>query len=956
MSFTPDIRTVERDVETGVIRQRLARCRVDGGRILLISGASGTGKTSLLEVAAEEAHAAGFRVLRTAGGAPGRDVEFGALRRLFRASPPDGEERRARADVIRFSRRHAVEAGARAEPRRADIPFEVLHNLYLTVVGLAAVKPVAVLVDDLHRVDLSSIRWLLHLARRAAGVPVVVVAAAADDVDTAAEPLIAELRAAPRCEVLELAPLSPRAVEAVVAARLGAAPAPSVVAACYEVSAGNPRVLGELLHGLSACQETDQEADQVADQVAAVHEVGVRVHRARLFAAVRAQSAPVVAFAGVLALLGEDADLAIAAEVTAAGSLAAGQAVAALGRAGVLHPGTVRFAHPEIGRTIIEDMAPAQRERTHSRIARVLSDRGAPVDVVAAHLVCGGPPTTQEMVAVLREAAVAAVDRGEPELAVAYLRHALTGQWKPDLLVTLLTALTRVERSADPRAAWEHLAEALRLMDSPLRRARAAVDLFPLATGCTAAPLVDLLEDCLEWLSQAGEPTGELRTRLLAHMVSSATGNRDVMARLRPRLDALDPDSLGGTPGQCALLAVHVMLAALEGRLPAASAVESATRALQGDLLLRDDMLHPMFVSAIVVLQLAERLDLVTPLYDAGIGDAKVRNLPAMRAMLTSARSVVRFHSGDVPGALVEARASLQAYADGHQDDNQPLTVAAAVACLGELGQWDEAAELVRSDFAPAVEHSFHWCWMLAARAVVLEGRGDLRAALEQTLDCGRRLTWWNIHNEAVLPWRGRAALLHWRLGEVAEARRLAGEALELSRRWGADGAVGSALRVAGLVEGGAKGFALLRRAVVYGERSPARLELAKTLIELGTAQHTAGDDEAARATLRRGLDLATQCGATTLVLRARSELVAAGGRPRRDRLHGTNALTPAEWQVVRLAALGSSNDQIAQSLFVTQRTVEFHLTNSYRKLGLTERSQLVDVVDPDGHRGSAAW
>ncbi|WP_156753247.1 response regulator transcription factor [Actinokineospora pegani] len=139
----------------------------------------------------------------------------------------------------------------------------------------------------------------------------------------------------------------------------------------------------------------------------------------------------------------------------------------------------------------------------------------------------------------------------------------------------------------------------------------------------------------------------------------------------------------------------------------------------------------------------------------------------------------------------------------------------------------------------------------------------------------------------------------------------------------------------------------LLHDAVTHGEKSPARLELAKTLVELGVA-HRGDDDEAARRALRRGLDLAAGCGASALVARARAELVAAGGRPRRDRLHGLDALTPAERQVVALAAQGSSNEEIAQSLFVARRTVEFHLTNSYRKLGLTERSQLIDVVNAD--------
>jgi DNA-binding CsgD family transcriptional regulator len=68
---------------------------------------------------------------------------------------------------------------------------------------------------------------------------------------------------------------------------------------------------------------------------------------------------------------------------------------------------------------------------------------------------------------------------------------------------------------------------------------------------------------------------------------------------------------------------------------------------------------------------------------------------------------------------------------------------------------------------------------------------------------------------------------------------------------------------------------------------------------------------------------------------------VTAGGRPRRDAMRGRDALTPGELRVAQLAAGGQTNRQIAQALFVTQRTVENHLTSTYGKLQITSRSGL---------------
>ena len=105
---------------------------------------------------------------------------------------------------------------------------------------------------------------------------------------------------------------------------------------------------------------------------------------------------------------------------------------------------------------------------------------------------------------------------------------------------------------------------------------------------------------------------------------------------------------------------------------------------------------------------------------------------------------------------------------------------------------------------------------------------------------------------------------------------------------------------------------------------------------------------------LRESLDLAHALGGRAVADRAREELVAAGGRPRRDATHGRDALTPSELRVAELAAASRTNRQIAQTLFVTQRTVENHLTSAYAKLGITARPDLAGALIDSAPAGSA--
>jgi DNA-binding CsgD family transcriptional regulator len=202
--------------------------------------------------------------------------------------------------------------------------------------------------------------------------------------------------------------------------------------------------------------------------------------------------------------------------------------------------------------------------------------------------------------------------------------------------------------------------------------------------------------------------------------------------------------------------------------------------------------------------------------------------------------------------------------------------------------------------------------------------------------------------NPAFMAWRSPAALALLQLGEQHEARSLAREELELARAWGAPRAIGAALRAAGLIEGGEHGLALLEEAVQTVADSPAKLEHAKARTELGSALRRANRRSQAREHLRHAVELATICGATHLAARAERELLATGARPRRIALSGVESLTPSERRVAELAASGPTNREIAQALFVTQRTIEVHLTSIYRKLGISSRSQLAAALaDP---------
>jgi DNA-binding CsgD family transcriptional regulator len=306
-------------------------------------------------------------------------------------------------------------------------------------------------------------------------------------------------------------------------------------------------------------------------------------------------------------------------------------------------------------------------------------------------------------------------------------------------------------------------------------------------------------------------------------------------------------------------------------------------------------------------------------------------------------RSHVSYCRGALDDAEMDAQSALEAGVD------QWFTAPTAFLCdvLLERGELDEAEALFRRyGLVDAIFPN------LLVANFILDSRGRLRCAqgrwrdgLRDLLEVGERLRAWETVSPAVIPWRSSAAIAHSMLGERDAAHQLISDDIALARSFGAPRALGIALRAAGLVDQPPGSIDSLREAVGVLENSHARLELARALTDLGAILRRGGYRADAREPLRRGLDLASDCGAAALCARARAELVAAGARPRRERISGSASLTASERRIALLAADGMSNREIAQALFITIRTVKAHLGHVFQKLDIATRSQLAEAL-----------
>lgn len=659
----------------------------------------------------------------------------------------------------------------------------------------------------------------------------------------------------------------------------------------------------------------------------------------RLAAALRHEPPGVVELARAAAVLDPDAGAATRARVAGLDDIAAARAAERLAELGMLDG--ARCGDEPARAAVLEAAGDDLCCQVHARAARVLDCEGAPLEQVAHHHLAAGPPRDGGVVELLHVAAARAEQSGDRTRARRLLEHALTGPVDDRRRAALLVDLSVVARIAAPATARGHLAEALSLVPCARERAELLARTVARSPG-SAVDLVPLLERCLRDLADATAGTREdreLRQRLEVLVLHAACEDPSGTARVWEWVTRTDPDELGAGPGADVLRTAHLLFSTLGLHTDAATAAARTAEAMPADL--EDDAyLHPVRVGTLGLLYWAEA-EAAT-----GLGGVRRRTLdaahrtsrPDVEAFLRGVESIRLFRRGQVPAALAAALASL----DVLTGETRLMVVQAATLACVELGRTAEAEQLIAAvEDRGTSDRTWRWSYLLDARAAVLAATGRTRDALALTLECGHRLMAAGIVNPVVLDWRRRVIELHHALGEHEAARTAAEEYVALCRRWGAEGYVGVALRVLGLVQGGEQGLATLRSARAELAASPLALDRARCTVDLGVRVRATGCAGEARALLRHGLELAAECGAPTVTGRARTELATAGGRPRRG---GSLSLTPAEVGVARLAAGGATNRDIAAMLGSTQRAVEGHLTRVYRKLGIDGRAGLASV------------
>ncbi len=351
----------------------------------------------------------------------------------------------------------------------------------------------------------------------------------------------------------------------------------------------------------------------------------------------------------------------------------------------------------------------------------------------------------------------------------------------------------------------------------------------------------------------------------------------------------------------------------------------------------------------------AERFEAV----DAALGPmvAEVHRSGSARGFVAaySTLGLLKLRLGALPEADAAARIALRVLQEG--DFAPGLAFAATVLSdvAVEAGELDEAQALLALLPQEGWPAGVGTVLIPAARGRLRLAQGRPADAVADFQTCAAMFSpelWGReMRDVGYLHARAGAAIALLRLGDREGARRQAQAELADVRTFGAPRALGIALRVAGLAQGGRRGLRLLEESVRSLRHSPAVLERAHSLTELGAALRRAGQRAAAREPLAEALDLAAHCGARPLAARAREELRATGARPRRERRTGVEALTPSELRIVRLATDGRTNREIAHELYVTLKTVEGHLARAYAKLGIQRRTQLLHALEGEKTR-----
>jgi DNA-binding CsgD family transcriptional regulator len=936
---------LERERELAELAAARTEAASGCGGAVAITADAGLGKTRLLRQAQREGGAMGFEVLTARATELERDFPFALVRQLFGPhlrglSPEQRQVLLEGSDAARGA------LGLDPSPNGTHDSFVVLHGLYWVTAALAEQKPLQLAIDDLQWADPSSIDYVTFLLPRLNELPIHLVLTSRTDESEPAENL-GRILADTSVRSLNPMPLSADATAALLTEELGGQPENTFAQACHEVSGGNPFLLSELIRTLA-----DMKIEPVDEQVESVREQAPERVAQSVWGRIAKLMPPAGAMARSLAVIGDDTEPQIAFELAGLDPKLGERAMDELRAAAIFGPDSgARFIHPLVRNAVYTGIAPGDRFRLHHEAAALLREHGASAERIATQLLASEPRGERQSVEDLVEAGEQALANGAPRSAIAYLSRARAEPPSEELRAAVLTPLlTAAFRAADqsvlPAVESEVLAAWAR---DPVLRGRWALPLTMLmALSGRFDETASLLQDAVETAIAEGD----------VERVFQFKAQLSTLASVVPSIQEVEVGDYADIPPDSP---TGRLAAAMEARSKmvegsAAEAAAAARRALSQDgAIFAEEPELAAPVLSVMMLVAADDMEAARHGAECALRIAAERGATPDLARARFLNGIVAFGHGDLVAAEADMRQAVELARLGGIVPLVLLFTGPFLEVLIERDELDTAeAELAAIGLAagPMPEGSL-FAMLLLFRAHLRVEQGRFEEAVE---DC---VTTW-AEADSVGAGGGSRAMAgpfavraFMATGEPDQARELVDRIVPEARRWRTPFISAHVLRAAAGLEKGEKGIELLQKAVAQMEGTPRHLERMHVLIDLGAALRAAGRRAEARGPLREGFELARRRGAARAARRAHDELEATGETVRRYTPIGVESLTPSERRVADLAASGMTNRQIAQTLFVTIKTVEAHLSAAYHKLDIRSRRELGTALAVGGDAGS---
>jgi DNA-binding CsgD family transcriptional regulator len=903
-----EIPLLERDHERTVLSSVVTELSAGRPAVVSVSGRPGYGQGSLLRWVAGLAEDHDLRVLRARATPAERELRYGAVLQLL-----------------------APMLGAGGGPLRALVEQRQPHHLpgLSELLVAACARPTLVVVEDTQWLDAASLRWLRALVRRLPNAPLALVVSTSGVALRESDWL--GPGAVPQGPVdateLPLSPLTARGVATAVDLVCGTPGDDRFVTAAAEVTAGNPAVLRDTLRGFA-----ERRYPPVADRAPALYAVAASVIGEHASHTLRGLPEEAVTALRALAVCGELFDFRLVCSLAGLRSVREPRLRATLEASGltVASGDTLRVGGPVVRARVLEDMPADGRSELAARAAELAHRSALPDDDLARLLLRARPVGARWAVLALRRGVAAALRERDYGRASSYLSRALAEPLEPAQRARLSFELAGVQAVVAPEASDRRLGELARSEDvEPALRAR-AIDLG-LARGnadwvrraaAEALPAArDAEADGLAALFWVAEQTRQDDTELMVPAVAALPDHPDapVQAGVRGWQLALrgeDPDT---------------------GR-------ELARRALAGS----DPLVMPR-LAACWTLCLTEDWEEAGTHLDALLAQVRPDHARAATTRVLATRADLNLRRGRLAAAASDLaaaeralpRSSWHAYAVPH------LT-AVRIGVALESGRIEEARTLADAPAPPGADDTVLWSYVLFARAWLAAGDQRWEAAAEWSRESGRRLLRRQWTNPALLPWRSLAARAACMLGDQADAVRLAREELDLASRWGAPVTLGWAEHCMALLDVGEEGLARARAAGRTLRAAPGGLTHTQALTELAAAELASGNRQAAADLLTEASTLPAMYPSSLLAERVRAIAAQVAAPPEADlpAVSGAwAALSEPERRAATLAGQGHGNRDIAEMLAVSTRTVEQRLSAAYRKLDISGRAELCELV-----------